>query len=373
MVARQFLLAPGLIVFNAANLCPAPHSVVEMQARLTREIDANPSSQNRSRFGATREGARGAIAEHFGAEPAEIAITRNTTEGANTVVQGLGLKGGDEVVIWNENHACNNQAWKMRAERDGFTVIEVATPSGARTADDLVAPFAAAMTERTRAVGLTCVSNQTGTRLPIDRICALARDRGAASLVDGVQAAGAEAIDLRAMGCDFFAASAHKWMTGPREVGFLFIRRPWLDRLQPAFAGVPWGDSRTEGPRQFEMLGQRDDAAVASVIDAIALHRSIGADRIEARVRALATALVDRLSGIDGVDFGMPLAPELRLGVVTVRLPGADSTRLAGDLYDRHRIACAAMAGRVRLSPHLYNTMDQVERVAEALTAAARP
>ena len=128
LVKREFPLRPGLIMMNAANLCPSPYPVIETVSQLTRDIDADASFQNRGKFGELRERARQALAAHVGADPAEIAITRNTSESNNTVVNGLTLGPGDEVVIWNQNHPTNNTSWEVRAERMGFTVKKVATP-----------------------------------------------------------------------------------------------------------------------------------------------------------------------------------------------------------------------------------------------------
>ncbi|MCH8255615.1 MAG: aminotransferase class V-fold PLP-dependent enzyme, partial [Gemmatimonadetes bacterium] len=137
LVKREFPTRPGLAMMNAANLCPSPYAVIDTVARLTRDVDADASFQNRGKFRELRQEARRRLAAHLGADPEEIAITRNTSEGNNTVVHGLTLGRGDEVVIWDQNHPTNNISWEVQAGRMGFTVKKVATPTAPRSEDEL--------------------------------------------------------------------------------------------------------------------------------------------------------------------------------------------------------------------------------------------
>lgn len=371
LVKRQFPLEPDLILMNAANLCPSPFPVQETVFRLTREVDADASFQNRGKFGELQEASRSALADHLGASPDEIAITRNTSESNNTILNGLSLGPGDEVVIWDQNHPTNNISWDVRAERRGFAVRRVSTPARPETVDELVAAFESAFTDRTRVLAFSHVSNVTGVALPARELCHTARDAGIFTLVDGAQTFGALRVDLHDMGCDAYTGSAHKWFVGPREAGVLYVRRERIGELWASDVGVGWEGAVEGGARKFENLGQRDDAAVAAVATAAAFHESIGPDRIEARIRALAAALKTAIrSRIPDAAFHTSDVPERSAGVVVVRLPVDDQGAVYRRLYERHRIAGAPRGGDfpgVRFCPHIYNPMAEVERVAAAL------
>lgn len=374
-VKGQFPLAPGLVLMNAANLCPSPYPVQEAVFRHTRDVDGDASFQNRAKFGELKEVAREALAAYVGALPSEIAITRNTSESNNTVINGLDLGPGDQVVIWDQNHPTNNVSWDVRADRWGFEVIRVGTPPGAATVEELSAPFLEALTPRTRVLAFSHLSNVSGVALPAAHLCREARARDILTLVDGAQTFGALNLDLGAMGCDFFTASSHKWFVGPKEAGLLYVREESQDRLWPSHVGVGWERAKESGAQKFENMGQRDDAAVVSMGTAAAFHEALGPDAVEARVRALAGGLKTRLrERIPGIGFHTPLTERWSGGVVVFSLPGSNSRQLHETLYARENIGSAAMGAEfegLRLSPHIYNTMAEVDRVVEAVAAHA--
>jgi len=335
----------------------------------TRDVDADASFHNRAKFSELGEQAREALARYVGADADEVAITRNTSEGNNTVLNGLDLTSEDEVVIWDQNHPTNNVAWDVRAQRYGFNVKRVATPANPRTAEELIEPFVNAITERTRVLAFSHFSNVSGVALPAKDLCAIARGRGILTLVDGAQSFGAVRLDLHDLGCDFFTASAHKWFLGPKEAGLLYVHRQRAAQLWPNMVGVGWERAKDAGALRFETLGQRDDAAVVSMGTTVEFHDSIGIDRIETRVRELATRLKDLLRDrVPGARFHTPADPSLSAGVVVFELPVADIRQTYNRLYEQYGIACAAMSGQfngIRLCPHVYNTLDEVDRVVD--------
>jgi isopenicillin-N epimerase len=368
LVKAQFPLRPGHVMMNAANLCPAPRSVSDVVTALTRDIDADASFQNRAKFSALQDASLAALSRYLGAAPDELVLTRNTSEGNNTVVTALDLRAGDEVVIWDQNHPTNNVAWDVRAERHGFTVRRIATPAAPRSAEELAAPFLAALGPATRVLSFSHISNTSGIRLPAARLCAEARQRGIRTLVDGAQAAGVLQLDLHALGCDFYTTSAHKWFMGPKEVGILYVRKELAASLWPAIVGVGWEGARTQGARRLGTLGQRDDAAVAAMAATVAFHDGIGVARIEARVLELAAALKQRLAErIPDIEFRTPRDGALSGGVVIFNVPGLAVRPAYDALYQKHSIAGATSGGGLRLCPHIYTTLADIERVADAV------
>src|SRR5215813_7424841 len=240
LVASQFPLRSGKIPFNAANLCPSPRSVAERVAELTRDEDSDVSPGNRTKFAVHLTESRKKVADQLRVSADEIALVRNTSEANTMINNGVPLAAGDEVVLWEQNHPCNNDAWDVRAARHGFTVKRVAVPADARNAGEIVKLFEAALTPKTKVLSITYISNTTGFRLPAKELCALAHQRGIHCHVDGAQVWGFLNLNLKDIGCDSFGASAHKWFMGPKEVGVLYVRRERIAHIWPNIVSVGW-------------------------------------------------------------------------------------------------------------------------------------
>jgi len=373
LVKAHFLVRKGLIMLNAANLCPSPYPVQQMLFDLTRDIDKDPSFYNRGKFNDLREGARHALAAYLGASSEEIAITRNTSEGNNIVIGGLTFKPGDEVVIWDENHPTANIAWDVRAERYGFTVRRVKVPPEFESQEALIKPFRDALNKRTKIFCFSHVSNISGTALPAKAICRMAREKGVLTHIDGAQTFGSHVVDLHDMGCDFYTGSSHKWFIGPREVGVLYVRKERIAGLWPSIVGVGYQSSLEKGAGKFETLGQRDDARIAAMGKTVEFHNTIGKTRIEKRIRFLADSLKTRLkSRIKNVKFYTPLQPEFSGGVVVFYIPGIDFTKALNTLYHEFNIGCAVFGGDlpgIRMCPHIYNTVEHIEKAVDAVAS----
>src|SRR5262245_3558299 len=362
-VRSRFLLPRDLNFLNAANLCPASLPSIEALDRNMRLYEASPSPEVRSELMAKgRETSRGLLAEALRVTPEEIVITRNTTESNNTVSSGLDLKSGDEVVVWSDNHPSNLNAWRLKAARFGFTVVSVPTPPAHPGADGYVELFTKAFTPRTKLVAVTHISSNSGDVLPAAEICAAARSRGIMSLVDGAQAFGALDLDLAAMKPDFYTGSMHKWPCGPKEKGLLFVSKAVHDRIHPSVVGVYAGAVGIS--RTLETHGQRDDASVAAVTDALKFQASIGRPAIERRVRELGQALMEGLKELPDVKLWTDPAPS-RSAAIVIFQPGSLDVRKLGAALTVDRIVCTTRGGDhnpgLRFAPHFYNTMDEID------------
>jgi isopenicillin-N epimerase len=369
LVKGQFPIKANFIMLNAANLCPSPHMVRESVFQLTDDLDADVSFQNRAKFDKLREEAGRKLAALLSASEDELAIVRNTSEANNIIVNGLELKAGDEVVIFDQNHPTNNIAWDVRAARLGFTVKRVSLRNPPESVEEILKTFQRALSHKTRVLSLTDVSNTTGVRLPSKELCQMARERGIYTHVDGAQTFGSLAVNLHELGCDSYSGSAHKWFMGPKEAGLLYIRRERIAQVWPSVVGVGWGDkveTGLKGARKFETLGQRDDAAVSAMGTTVDFHDLIGPARIEARIRELAAALKEGCARIPGARVMTSTRPELSAGVCVVTFEGKENRKIYEALYAKHRIA-AAPTGGIRFCPHIYNTMEEIDRTVSAV------
>ena len=205
---------------------------------------------------------------------------------------------------------------------------------------------------------------------PSSELGEVCRQRGIHFHIDGAQTWGAVDADLKEIGCDSFTASAHKWFLGPKEVGLLYVRDGAQDAIWPSVVSYGWGrDAATglPGARKFEALGQRDDAALAAVAEAAALHAEIGPARAEAHIETLASRLKQGLLD-NGVALVTPVSPEFSAGVCIAAVPPDARENLFERLYREHGIA-GAPTGGLRLCPHIYNTEEHVDRAIAGVRA----
>ena len=368
IVKRQFMIREGLIMLNAANLCPSPLSVQKKLFELTRDVDSDPSFTNRAKYAGIKEEVREGIAKYVNADPEEIALVRNTSEGNNIVINGLRLGKGDEVIFWDQNHPTANIAWDVRAERYGYRVVRVQTPENPNDSEDLMRPFEQAITSRTKVLCFSHVSNVSGIRLPAKELCQLARSKGILTLVDGAQTFGTYPLFLHDIECDFYTASSHKWFCGPREMGMLYVRRGMADSVYPSIVGVGWENARASGAIKFETLGQQAVERFGAMLETIKFHNTLWMLRISSRARMLADAVRDGVKKkIPDAKFITPMEHQRSWGVVIFHIPGVDPSQVLEILYREYNIGCAVMGKNIRFSPHFYNTLEDIDKAVYAV------
>lgn len=372
-VRARFLMPPELSVMNAANLCPSPASTLQAVYDYTERMDREPVPSFRGEMARVKEPTRDRLAEFLGVTPEEILITRNTSEANNWVSTGLQLGLGDEVVIMRDNHPSNNLAWKAKGQRFGYTVREIEPLSPHPGADYYVQAFREAITPSTRVISFTHLTNTAGDLFPARELCALAREHGVFSVVDGAQSFGLFDIDLSEVQPDFYTGSAHKWPCGPKETGVLYVNARVHDRFWPTMYSAYTGSRGLA--RTHEGLGQRDEPAIRAFGAQIEFLQEITMAEVEARSRELATALVEELSALDGVHMWTSQEPSRRAAVVTFR-PGELSPGDVVGALENDGIVAASRGGSdrtgVRLSPHFYNSHTDVERAVSAVRGYLR-
>ena len=368
-VREQFVMPKELTILNAANLCPSSGPVLETLYKTTRDMDQDPSMENRAKLGDGRENTRKLLAEFLHVTPEEIVITRNTSESNNLVSTGVDLKPGDEVLLTADNHPSNHTAWQQKAKRFGFTVKDIPVPNPHPGFDHYIDAFTRAITPQTKLIAITHLTSTVGDVFPAKEICRLARDRDILTLVDGAQSFGLFDVDLSDMQPDFYSGSAHKWPCGPKENGVLFINKNAQSKIWASiFSAYP---GRVGVSQTFEGFGQRDEPAMIAFGEALKLQTEIGRGQIERRSRELTTALIDGLKKVDGVKIWTSPDPSRRSAVLSFQPGNLDVRKLSAALYKNDRIGCATRGGEdrpgIRFSPHFYNTHADVDKAVAAI------
>ena len=314
--------------------------------------------------------ARQSIACLLGADEAEICLTRNTSHGLNIVAAGLPWRPGDNLVTAETEFPANVYPWK-NLERKGVQVRFAVARDNRILVDDI----AGLMDDRTRLVAISFVEFATGFRNDLAALAGVCHARGALLCVDGVQGVGGLPLDVRQVPLDFLAVSGHKWLMGPMGIGFLFIRRPHISRLDAAMAGwlgttdteeyfrydLPWRDDA----RRFEE-GSLNVIGAAGLAAAIELLLSAGIEPIEQRIMALTDRLIEGLRR-RGYQVISPVAhPSERSGIVSFQHGQHDAAQLERCLTEA-RVVISRRSTFIRVSPHFYNNEDDIDRLLSAL------
>ena len=373
VIRSQFMMPPELTVLNAANLCPSPAAILKTVYDYTEKLDSSPVPSYRSEITDAKEKTRKQLAAYLRVTSKEILITRNTSESNNWVSNGIDLGKGDEVVIFSDNHPSNNQAWKERGRRFGFTVKEVPPVNPHPGFDYYLEAFEKVMTPRTRVCAFTHLSNKVGDMFPAKELCAMARERDILTLVDGAQSFGLLNVDLSDIQPDFYSGSAHKWPCGPKETGVLYVNSAVQDRFWPSIYSAYQGKKGLA--KTHEGLGQRDTPALYAFGKQIEFLREIGQGKIEERSEKIASKIIGELQKIKGVHIYTSSELALRSAVVTFRPGDLDPTKVVKAL-ESDGIVAASQGGDewagVRFSPHFYNSMEDVRRAVSAIRRYVR-
>lgn len=368
-VRAQFVMPPDLGVLNAANLCPASRPVLEALKRESDSVDRDPSAQNRARLSGEKENTRKALAAFLRVTPEEIVITRNTSEANNMVSSGIDLKPGDEVVVFHDNHPSNLVAWQEKAKRWGFTVVEIAQKNPHPGMEYYVDAYTKAITSKTKIVTMTHLTSSVGDLFPAKDICRVARERGVLSHLDGAQSFGLLDVNLSDIQPDFYSGSAHKWPCGARECGVLYINARAQKQIWPSIYSAYPGAVGIS--KSFESFGQRDEATMIALREALQFQTKVGRAAIEQRSRSLAQQLIAGLSKLPDVKVWTSPNPSLN-GAVVSFLPGSlNPPRLGQALYEKDKLGLAGRGlgdrGGLRASPHFYNTPEEIDRLVSAV------
>ncbi|HVZ21928.1 MAG TPA: aminotransferase class V-fold PLP-dependent enzyme [Vicinamibacterales bacterium] len=376
-IQQAFDVDRTLVNLNNGNSSPSPRLVHEALKAYLDESNRLPAYYG-GLIEARLDAVRRQLADTFGCEPTELAMTRNATESLHIAQFGLDLKPGDEVVTTDQDYSRMLWAWDQRARRDGIVVKRVQFPVPA-SAGDLVDRLERALTPRTRVLHFCHITNVTGQLFPVRDLCRLARQRNIVSIVDGAQALGHFPFRLRDLECDVYGSSLHKWLMAPHGTGLLYVRRDTIDRVWPLQAALP--DFHLD-IRKFEEIGTYPAAARAAVADAILFHRAIGAERKAARLHYLTRRWADALAGHPRVRLLSSLEAGQTWSLAMVRLDGIDSRALEAFLFDKYQIVAYGIVSQrlpgpifdfqgLRVTPNVYTTVDEIDRFVDAMHDAA--
>lgn len=363
----------SIINLENGGVQPSPDCVHASFSDLGRQAHrAPPITLNREQLPQLEE-VRRRLAAAFGCGAEEIVLTRNTTEGAETVLLGCELRPGDRVLTTTQDYWRFLNTLRQRVARDAIAVDIIKLPSPEAGTAAVVDAFAAALTPRTRLVLLSQLINLTGRVLPVRTIVDLCHSHHVPVLVDGAH--GFAHIPARRddLACDFYATSLHKWLGAPHGTGFLYVRRDRIGALWPLF---PAPAELRENIRKFESIGTISAAPFLGIRTALEFYQGIGADHKWSRLRWLRERWLEPLARQPGVVVHLDRGEAHSGALATVALPGLPAQPLARWLWARHRIVVRPVDhpefSGIRVTPNLYTTLAEVDEHSGALRHALR-
>jgi selenocysteine lyase/cysteine desulfurase len=373
-IQRAFDLDRTLVNLNNGGCSPAPTHVLDALIRDIRFSNELPVHHMWNVLEPRIESVRRDLAREFGCDPEEMAITRNASEANETMILGLDLKPGDEVVVTNQNYGRMLTTWDQRARRHGIVVKQISFKLPPPSQEYLVQQFKAAITPRTKVIEVTHITNLSGHIFPVRQIVDMARPLGIEVFVDGAHAFAQFPFTRDDLGCDYYGTSLHKWLLTPVGAGFLYVRKTKQKALWPLMAAPTTMD---EDIRKYEEIGTHPAANHNAISVAMAFHRSIGAERKVARLRYLRDRWAKRLSKeSDRFRVLTALDSPHTAGIGLVAVEGLDIPKLSAWLFDKHRIVNTPIVhaefSGLRITPNIYTTLDEVDLFADRMMDAVR-
>lgn len=372
-VRAQFPLTSERIFLNNGTMGPSPFKVLKT---LQDEMHLIEST---GRYGGNEEEAIEALSKFIGSAADEISLTRNVTEGINIICWGLNLKKGDEVILTKHEHVGNAGPWLNRAKIDG---IVIKTLDLGFTAEETIENFKKIITKKTKAISLPHIPCTIGQILPIKEICQITKEHGIYSFIDGAHPPGMIVLDMKDLGCDFYASCCHKWMNGPKGTGFLYISAAKRNEVQAYYGGggmdTGW-DMYVENPQLKGYVdnghryyyGTQNSALFKGITAAIDFQNQLGRNHIENRVRTLATYLQDHLINLNpAIQMLTPTEARSRGAQVSFKIKDRDVSELQKKCSDKLIITRYVPENNInclRISTHIYNTYQEIDTFLETV------
>ena len=365
-IQQAYTTSTQIINLNNGGVSPSPQIVQDAVERYSKYTNEAPSYYMWRILDQGREPLRENMAKYAGCSPEEIAFNRNATEALDTVILGLPLRAGDEVVLNKYDYPNMLHAWRQREMRDGIRLKYVEFPIGSANEDAIVEAYTAQMSPQTRVVHITHLINWNGQVLPAKRIAAEAHKRNAEVLIDGAHSFAHLDYKIPDLGGDYYGTSLHKWLSAPIGTGLLWVKKEKISKLFPL---VPNDNPKSDNIRKFENLGTRPFPLEQAIGVALRFQEAIGNVRKETRLRFLKNYWSEEAKNWPKIKINTPQNASCALAHVSVE--GKTAAEVENFLFSKYKIHTSpiqweALNG-VRITPHVYTTLKDLDRLKEAL------
>lgn len=361
MARRQLLIPANRIYLNTGTLGPSPLPVIEAVTQATRQLEMNPANENFGPLGHQMELIRQKVASFIHANLEEIILTRNTTEGLNLIAQSIQLKEGDEIITTNLEHGGLEVGLDFLKQNRGITVKKIELPLPGNSAEQIVDMIKKNIGPATKMLLLSHVNTITGLLMPLNAISKITKPKGIYLIADGAQAPGLVKVNVKELSVDAYATSGHKWLLGPKETGFLYLRKEFQENVKPIFTFSGFTAYSASS-------GTRNVATILGLGAAIDWHTQIGVEKIQARTLQLRNYCLAELKKIKGVKIISPEAGSLSTGIVSFTLLSAKNNEVADALKQQDIIVkVLPQLNAIRISCHCFVSKKDIDLCVKTL------
>jgi selenocysteine lyase/cysteine desulfurase len=367
-IRECFTVSGNIINLNNGGVSPQPKQVQDAHIRNYQYSNEGPSYYMWRILDQGREPLREKLATLAGADPEEVAINRNATEGLNTIIFGLNLQKGDEVVLCKYDYPNMMNAWKQREKRDGIKLVWVDMNFPLEDEEQIVSIYANAITAKTKIVHVTHLINWTGQILPAKKIAKMAHEKGCKVILDGAHSFAHFEFNLHDLDCDFFATSLHKWLCAPFGSGFLYIKK---NNIKDVWALLSNDNPDGENIRKFESIGTRSFASEMAIAQAIDFHEMIGGKRKMERLFFLKNYWAKKIAHLPGIKLSTSLKSDFSGAICHVGLEGWKGTEMESKLFEKFKIHTVAIdlldLKGIRVTPNVYTSIKELDKLVEGI------
>jgi selenocysteine lyase/cysteine desulfurase len=372
-IQNAFTVTRGIINLNNGGVSPSPRIVTEALVRYIWQQEDATAYTMWQILEPQSETIRTGLAELFGCDREEIAITRNASESLEILLMGMDFKSGDEILTTTQDYPRMLTTLRQREKREGLILKLIRIPIPPQNLDEITAAFERGITNRTRLILIAHQVNITGQIMPVKAVCEMARARGIQTIVDGAHSFAQFDFKQKDLDCDYFGTSLHKWLYAPKGTGLLYVKRDKIEKIWPLMAAE---SKQANDIRKFEEIGTHSAAPKLAIGEALLFHNAIGGKRKEARLRYLSRYWMNQLKDIPKVRFNTSFDAAQSCAIANVQIVGVDPTKIGNYLFDKHHIFTTPIIHDefqgIRVTPNVYTTLGELDRFCSVMEMIAR-
>lgn len=372
VIQRSYTANGDIIILNNGGVSPSPLVVQQAVERYNQLSNQGPSYYMWRILDQGREPLREKLALLAGALPDEIAVDRNATEALNTIIYGLPLVKGDEVIGTKQDYPHMVSAYRQRALREGIVYKQISFEFPIENDEEIVKAYEDAITPNTKIIHVTHIINWVGQIMPVRKICDMAHKHGVEVVCDGAHTFGLLDFKIPDLHCDYFGTSLHKFLSAPIGSGMMWIKKEKISKIWPLLCD----DNPNSGDiRKFENIGTRSFPIEQGIGEAVNFQNAIGNKRKEERIRYLKNYWASKVQHIPKVKLHTSLKPEFSCAICGVSVDGMTPGEVDSALFSQYKIHTVGIVYEnikcVRVTPHVYTTLNDLDKLVKAITEIA--
>lgn len=372
-IQQAFSVTRGIVNLNNGGVSPSPRIVTEAFVRYTWQQEDATAYTMWQILEPQSETIRTGLAEIFGCDAEEIAITRNASESLEILLMGMDFKSGDEILTTTQDYPRMLTTLRQRELREGLKLKLIKIPIAPKNVNDIAVAYEQAITPRTKLILISHQINVTGQINPVKKVCEYARSKGIETIVDGAHSFAQFDFKRDDLACDYFGTSLHKWIYAPKGTGMLYVRKEKIPKIWALMASE---DKNKNDIRKFEEIGTHSAAMRLAIGEAVLFHNAIGGKRKEERLRYLSRYWMNRLKNIPKVGFNTSFDPLQSCAIANFKIDGVDPVQLGSYLMSKHKIFTTPIVHAeftgIRITPNVYTTLWELDRFCNVVEDVAK-